>query len=492
MSKTAILFLLATLVAANVYAQPVMDGRLAGDEIIYGAALSTQNTRGRYGDSLFGDPINGGTGSEIDRIFATVSDGRLNVFVAGNLQPNFNKIEVFIDSIAGGSNTIVGPDMPPGVDSFCCGGLNSATGALQRMNGLTFDTGFEADYYLTFTNGYETLRPNLSGSLTFWALSAHYADLTTADGDPTETVRAGMQLAYNGLPNVLRSPGDYDRDGSVDGADLLNWQRSVDSSVASPGDGADANGTLVVDNGDYTIWQKNFAKNTTLAGSAFTPATLANGVSQALLGPALPSLSQGQLIDRNYALGPGGATDNTGAGAVARELAFALGEDPSEVGTNQSAHRDFNNSIDLRMGFNNSNKEGVTVTTNAGPFELTPGVDNPETVTTGLEFSLPLSQIGNPTGDVKLTIFIGNGGHTDISNQISGEGILDLKIGGAFYSAFPAAPLGTFNDYAGDQFVTVHQSPIVAASASVPEPASIWLAFVSLWGAKHRSRRLRS
>ena len=496
--------MIGVLCTIEAFAQPVMNGQLAGDEVGYGPALSIQNTRGRYGDAVVGDPINGnniptGNGSEIDQIFATVSGGRLNVFIAGNLAQNFNKMEVFIDSIAGGSNTIVGADMPTGVDGFCCGGLNTADGALQRMNGLTFDStnpagqfpasaDFEADYYLTFTHGFEKVNPALPDESQFWAMSAHYADITDADGDGKEAVRAGMQLAYNGLPNVLRSPGDYNKDGSVNGRDFLLWQRES-GNAATPETGPDADGNLIADGADLAIWQTQYGKDTTLAGSPFTPNNLANGVSEALLAAALPGLSQGQLIDRNYALGAGGCDDNTGAGCVARELEFALGEDPAEIGTNQSSHRDFNNSVDLRMGFNNNNSEGVHVTTTSGPFELdsTPGVDdNPETVTTGLEFSLPLSQIGNPTGDIKLTIYIGNGAHLDISNQVSGVGILGPKIGGFFYGN-PA--VATFNDVVGDQFVTVSQPPPISALATVPEPASITMALVALMAGGCFTRR---
>lgn len=501
MNRFAISWIIGLLCAAQVWAQPTMDGRLAGDEAFYGSAISIQNTRTRYGNATLGDPINGGGGSEIDQIFAKVAEGRLHVFVAGNLQSNFNKMEVFVDSVAGGVNRIVGPDLPVGVDGFCCGGLNSTSGALQRMNGLTFDNtdpgndfpasaNFEADYYLTFTNGNETVNPGLADPLTFWALTAHYADLT--QGTNGAVVRAGMQLAYDGQPNVLRSPGDYNHDGSVGAADYTVWRDTL-GATTTRGSGADANGSLIVDEADYTIWKTNHNKNTTLSGSSFTPSNLANGVSEALLGPALPGLSPGQLIDRNYALGAGGCTDNTGAGCVARELEFALDEDPSEIGTNQSSHRNFDNTIDLRVGFNNSNKEGVFNGANGitGPWELAPapGVDNPETVTTGLEFSIPLAHIGNPTGDIKLTVFIGGGGHTDISNQFSGYGILDTKPGTAFYSVFPADPLGTLNSYEGDQFITISQSPGSGSLSAVPEPASVSLLFVALGAWCYAARR---
>ena len=71
---------------------------------------------------------------------------------------------------------------------------------------------------------------------------------------------------------------------------------------------------------DYTIWSANYGNDTSLTGFPYTPASLANGVSQALQGPALPGLAQGQLIDRTYAQSSGGCTGDTGAGCVAKEL----------------------------------------------------------------------------------------------------------------------------------------------------------------------------
>src|SRR5215218_7404132 len=89
----------------QVKALPSMDGKVtAGDG--YGTALSVQNTNTQFGNAVLGDPVNGGGGSEIDQVFAKVEGGRLYVNVTGNLEWNFNKLEVFVDSKAGG----IGPD----------------------------------------------------------------------------------------------------------------------------------------------------------------------------------------------------------------------------------------------------------------------------------------------------------------------------------------------------------------------------------------------
>jgi hypothetical protein len=350
------------------------------------------------------------------------------------------------------------------------------------MDGLTFDTGFKAGYYLSFTNGFETVNPNLADSAQFWAASAHYADLT--QGTTGKVVAAGMQLDYGGKPNTLRAPGDYNHNGVIDAADYTKWRDTLGASVPK-GTGADADGSQVIDAQDYAVWSANFGKDTSLAGFPYTPASLANGVSQALQGPALPGLAQGQLIDRAYAQSSGGCSGDTGAGCVAKELEFALNVDPSEVGTNQSSHRNFNNSIDLQMGFNNSNTAGVHGS--GGPFEVDAG-DDPQNVTTGLEFSIPLSQIGNPTGNIKLTAFVNGGGHNYSSNQYSGAGLVSGGVAqGNFGALFPDLSV----EADGNQFVTISNPGAgggATSSGTVPEPASVVLLVV---GALVGGRMLR-
>ena len=60
------------------------------------------------GNATNGDPRIANGGSEIDRVFAKVAENRLYVLVAGNLESNFNKLEVFIDSVPGGDESARG------------------------------------------------------------------------------------------------------------------------------------------------------------------------------------------------------------------------------------------------------------------------------------------------------------------------------------------------------------------------------------------------
>ena len=287
---------------------------------------------------------------------------------------------------------------------------------------------------------------------------------------------AGVQFTHRGLPNVLRFPGDYNDGGRVDAADYTIWRDTLGNSVTR-GSGADANGDQTITEADYNIWKQRYNADTSLAGFPFKPTNLADGVSEALVGPNLPGLAQGQLVDSTYALSASGGcnANNSGAGCVAKELEFVLPVDATDTGNTRN-HRAFTNSVGLQLGFDNSNTAGVS---GNGPY-TDPTTDNPQDVTSGLEFSIPLDQIGNPTGDVKLTIFVNGTGHDFGANQFAGDGILFGNVGGLWPDL--AA------EFAGNQFVTVSQAGAAAVSA-VPEPSSLLIGFVALVGCKAMTRR---
>lgn len=513
------------LAAVPTLAQPVIDG--TADAAFYGPALSTtgtgspalQNTRTHFGDGssnpdpiVTGNNLADGGGSEINQVFGRVADGRLHVLVAGNLEGNFNKLVVFVDAVenTGGVNVIDGDALPTGVDSFCCGGLDAEDGALQRMNGLTFDAGFNADSLLVFTHGRETVNPGgntgdyngdafitaadyttwrdnlgedgaalqnrgegLVGPVTeadydvwaenfndqptveFWAASAHYSDLT--GGAEGAHAGLGMQLAPRGAPNVLR------------------------------GDGG------------------------TISDFPFVPSGNPGNSDDLLSGFTLPNLAQGELIDRDYVMTHGGCSDDVGADCDALEFEFALDIDPNETeaavgpeGTvNESSHRRFDNIIDLQMAINNSNIEGVEGS--GGPdfsFDNSMGdTDDPENVMTGIEFSIPLSAIGASEGggDIRLTAFVNNGGFDFASNQFAGDGLqtdVDTdpvngilegdasNLGNALLDTDGQGALVTLEDLAGLQYVTVVNTPqaSVGSNANVPEPASVVMVLAAVGG----------
>jgi hypothetical protein len=110
--------------AAPASAQIVIDGT---KDAAYGSALAVQTVDTQFGDNF----------SELNAAYATLSGGRLNLMLTGNVEANFNKLEIFIDSKAGGQSV------------FDSSGNDNA----QRMDGLVFDAGMTADYHIIFRRG---------------------------------------------------------------------------------------------------------------------------------------------------------------------------------------------------------------------------------------------------------------------------------------------------------------------------------------------------
>jgi hypothetical protein len=146
------LVLVSAIAALNVAAASfagiiVINGVAERD---YGKPLALQNTQTQFGDSNIG-LVGWANGSEIDALFAAnpgAESGAAATFVlAGNLESNFNKLEIFIDYKPGGQNKLRGDN--PDVDF---NGLNRM-GDDGSGNGLQFDEEFAADLYITVTGG---------------------------------------------------------------------------------------------------------------------------------------------------------------------------------------------------------------------------------------------------------------------------------------------------------------------------------------------------
>lgn len=151
------------LSASQARAAITVDGTADGD---YGSALAVQNTQTGFGDSNLGQ-VGFANGSELDQGFGVIQGGTLYLTLAGNLESNFNKLEIFLDTGAGGQNQLRGDNA--GVDF---NGLNRM-GNDGSGNGLKFDTAFTASHWIGVTVG--------GGTPTIFA---NYAVLLPAGGGP--------------------------------------------------------------------------------------------------------------------------------------------------------------------------------------------------------------------------------------------------------------------------------------------------------------------
>lgn len=174
---------------------PTLDGTL--DAGIYTLATNGLQTN----QTGFGDAGNGNAdfadGSELDGLYAASDGTNLYLFLAGNLESNYNKLDLFIDSIPGGQNTL--PQ---------AGNSDVDFGALQRMGelvggdgssgpdgpGLTFDAGFEADFWFTMTNGNTAAQ----GDPEDHAIFANAADLQAGTGAFLGSTEAGSDGTFTG------------------------------------------------------------------------------------------------------------------------------------------------------------------------------------------------------------------------------------------------------------------------------------------------------
>ncbi len=82
-------------------------------------------------------------GSELNNVrsYIDTANNRLYVFIAGNMENNYNKFQLFFDAQPGGQNVLLNTN------------VDISFNALNNQAGTTFDAGFEPDYWMNVNNG---------------------------------------------------------------------------------------------------------------------------------------------------------------------------------------------------------------------------------------------------------------------------------------------------------------------------------------------------
>ncbi len=200
----------------------------------YGAALSVQTVETGFGDNF----------SEWNAGYGRIESGRLFLMLTGNLEANFNKLEIFIDSKAGGQNV------------FTSAG-NDGTAA---MNGLVFDAGFTADYHLILRRGngntFDVDFANL-GAATASSYNNIFGGLMTGTGTTGTGVNAnGIGVAYDNsnVAGVLGGTGAANQAAAL--AVLTGLELSID--LADLGATGDIRVMVGQNNQGHNYWSNQF------------------------------------------------------------------------------------------------------------------------------------------------------------------------------------------------------------------------------------------
>ncbi len=102
---------------------------------------------------------------------------------------------------------------------------------------------------------------------------------------PLRTVAYGIELWSATFVEAAPLAGDFNRDGVVDGADFLLWQRNLGAAANPYGAGADGDQSGRVGSGDLDVWKGNYGPAVPALAAATAPASL---VTQDVHDASLP------------------------------------------------------------------------------------------------------------------------------------------------------------------------------------------------------------
>ncbi|MEM1099018.1 MAG: PEP-CTERM sorting domain-containing protein [Planctomycetota bacterium] len=256
MKTSRLVTALASAALAGGAAAVTLDGSIAGDTYDT-RALQTVQTG-------FGGGFN-----ELAGAYVNVDGGNLNVAITGKAE-SFNKVFLFIDSVAGGENTITA--------STGSGGNNVASdGWADAFNGFTFDAGVAPDYLLLSRAG------NFGGDkfdFNFSSVGSTSVDEETFDifggsqtGSNAAVGASGLGVAYDSSLTG-GSVGGSEGDAAIDPQNVTSGFEFVIplSAIGNP-NLADIRMTAFLTNGNI-----DFAANQSLGGLPLTFGNLGGSI----------------------------------------------------------------------------------------------------------------------------------------------------------------------------------------------------------------------
>jgi hypothetical protein len=99
----------------------------------------------------------------------------------------------------------------------------------------------------------------LWGKWQFWQWTDSWSVPGIAGAVDGDVFDGSMAQLENLLLGNTNTPGDYNRDGSVDAADYVMLRKTMGTKVPMY-TGADGNGSTIIDAGDVTIWTQNISR----------------------------------------------------------------------------------------------------------------------------------------------------------------------------------------------------------------------------------------
>ena len=222
----------AGLMAGGAAAAPTVDGTLDGT---YGGALAVQTTQTQFGDNF----------SELNAAYGVIDGGVLHLMITGNIEANFNKLEIFIDSAAGGQSVF-----------SSAGNDNSFV-----MDGLIFDNGFTADYHMIVRRGGTQFDVDFAdlGAVT----STNYTDIFSGLLEGSATTGTGVNangigVGYNNA-NIAGIAGGA---GAADTANALAVTTGLELAINLSDLGwngtDDINVMVGVNGSNHDFWSNQF------------------------------------------------------------------------------------------------------------------------------------------------------------------------------------------------------------------------------------------